>query len=156
MSVYLLLKFFHVLGATVLVGTGAGIAFFMLLASRSGDPRLMAGTARLVVIADWVFTAPAVLLQFVTGIGLMEVTGYAYGSAWFLAALALFLFIGACWLPVVAIQYRLRRIAEAMIDGAPNEALHLWMRRWVALGIPAFCAILLLLWLMVTKPLPVV
>lgn len=156
MSVYLLLKFFHVLGATVLIGTGAGIAFFMLLASRSGDPRLVAGTARLVVIADWVFTAPAVLLQFVTGIALMEVTGYAYDSAWFLAALALFLFIGACWLPVVAIQYRLRRVAEAMIDGAPDEALHLWMRRWVALGIPAFCAILLLLWLMVAKPLPVV
>jgi uncharacterized membrane protein len=156
MNAYLLLKFFHVLGATVLIGTGAGIAFFMLLASRSGDPRLVAGTARLVVIADWVFTTPAVLLQFGTGIALMEVTGYRYGSPWFLAALALFLFIGACWLPVVAIQYRLRRAAAAMVAGAPDGELRKWMGRWTALGIPAFSAILLLLWLMVAKPLSVV
>lgn len=155
MSVYLLLKFLHVLGATVLIGTGAGIAFFMLLASRSGDSRLVAGTARMVVIADWVFTAPAVLLQFATGIWLMEVTGYAYDSAWFLTALALFLFIGACWLPVVVIQYRLRRAAEAMVEGGAGTELRRWMCRWVALGIPAFSAILLLLWLMVAKPLPV-
>ncbi|MCY1547714.1 hypothetical protein D9M68_837840 [compost metagenome] len=156
MSAYLLLKFFHVLGATVLIGTGAGIAFFMLLASRSGDPRLLAGTARLVVIADWVFTAPAVLLQFATGIALMELTGFGYGSPWFLAALSLFLFIGACWLPVVAIQYRLRRVAAEMLDGAPDTELRKWMGRWTALGIPAFSAILLLLWLMVAKPLSVV
>ncbi|MDH4560815.1 DUF2269 domain-containing protein [Pseudomonas sp. BN411] len=156
MSAYLLLKFFHVLGATVLIGTGAGIAFFMLLASRSGDPRLLAGTARLVVIADWVFTAPAVLLQFATGIALMEVTGYSYASPWFLAALALFLFIGACWLPVVVIQYRLRRVADAMVVGAPAVEFQQWMRRWISLGIPAFSAILLLLWLMVAKPLPVI
>lgn len=156
MSAYLLLKFFHVLGATVLIGTGAGIAFFMLLASRSGDSRLVAGTARLVVIADWAFTAPAVLLQFATGIALMEITGYGYGSPWFLAALALFLFIGACWLPVVVIQYRLRRVAHAMVAGEPAIEFHKLMRRWVLLGIPAFSAILLLLWLMVAKPLPVV
>jgi uncharacterized membrane protein len=156
MNAYLLLKFFHVLGATVLIGTGTGIAFFMLLASRSGDPRLVAGTARLVVIADWVFTAPAVLLQFATGIALMEVTGYRYGSSWFLAALALFLFIGACWLPVVVIQYRLRRVADAMVAGAPAAEFQQWMCRWIALGIPAFSAILLLLWLMVAKPLPVI
>ncbi|WP_044871203.1 DUF2269 domain-containing protein [Pseudomonas sp. LFM046] len=156
MSVYLLLKFFHLLGATVLIGTGAGIAFFMLLASRSGDPRVIAGTARMVVIADWVFTAPAVLLQFGTGIALMEVTGYGYASPWFLAALALFLFIGACWLPVVAIQYRLRRAADAMVAGGPDTELRKWMRRWTLLGIPAFSAILVLLWLMLAKPLPVV
>ena len=156
MNAYLLLKFFHVLGATVLIGTGAGIAFFMLLASRSGDPRLLAGTARLVVIADWVFTTPAVLLQFATGIALMEVTGYSYQSPWFLAALALFLFIGACWLPVVVIQYRLRRVADAMVAGAPAAEFQKWMLRWIALGIPAFSAILLLLWLMVAKPLPVI
>lgn len=156
MSAYLLLKYLHVLGATVLIGTGAGIAFFMLLASRSGDPRLVAGTARLVVVADWVFTAPAVLLQFASGVALMEVTGYRYDSPWFVAALVLFLFIGACWLPVVIIQYRLRRSAEAMVAGESDAELRKWMRLWTALGIPAFSAILLLLWLMVAKPLSVV
>lgn len=150
MSAYLLLKFLHVLGAATLIGTGAGIAFFMLLAARSGDRQLVAGTARLVVLADWVFTAPAVLLQFVSGMLLMKVGGYRYDSPWFLAALALFLFIGCCWLPVVAIQYRLRaRAAEPL--GREFQRL---MRLWVGLGIAAFGAILILLWLMIAKPLP--
>ncbi|MEX6502903.1 DUF2269 family protein [Pseudomonas zhanjiangensis] len=150
MSAYLLLKFFHVLGAATLIGSGAGIAFFMLLAARSGDRQLVAGTTRLVVLADWVFTAPAVLLQFVSGLLLMEVGGYRYDSPWFLAALALFLFIGCCWLPVVVIQYRLRARASEPL-GAEFQRL---MRLWIGLGIAAFGAILVLLWLMVAKPLP--
>ena len=36
--VYFLLKFAHIIGATVLLGTGAGIAFFMLLAHMTGNP----------------------------------------------------------------------------------------------------------------------
>jgi uncharacterized membrane protein len=150
MTPYLLLKFLHVLGAATLIGTGAGIAFFMLLAARSGDRQLVAGTARLVVLADWVFTAPAVLVQFATGMLLMEVGGYRYGSPWFLAALALFLFIGCCWLPVVVIQYRLRARATEPL----GEEFKRLMRLWVALGVPAFGAILVLLWLMIAKPLP--
>lgn len=153
MSLYLTLKFLHVLGAATLIGTGAGIAFFMLLSSRSGNRQLIAGTARLVVLADWVFTAPAVVLQFATGMLLMEVSGYSYGSPWFVAALALFLFIGCCWLPVVVIQYRLRAqaaMAESDDLGADFQRL---MRGWIALGIPAFAAILALLWLMIAKPL---
>ncbi len=51
MTEYYVLKFLHVIGATVLLGTGAGIAFFMLLAHRTGDTRLIAGVARIVVIA---------------------------------------------------------------------------------------------------------
>ncbi|SDH03569.1 Uncharacterized membrane protein [Pseudomonas benzenivorans] len=153
MSPYLILKYLHVLGAATLIGTGAGIAFFMLLAARSGNRQLIAGTARLVVIADWVFTAPAVVLQFATGMLLMEVSGYSYGSPWFVAALALFLFIGCCWLPVVVIQYRLR--AQAAMAGSDDLGADFQrlMRGWIALGIPAFAAILALLWLMIAKPL---
>ncbi|AYC31273.1 DUF2269 domain-containing protein [Pseudomonas cavernae] len=153
MSSYLILKYLHVLGATLLIGTGAGIAFFMLLASRSGNRHLIVGTARLVVIADWVFTAPAVVLQFASGMLLMEVTGYRYDSPWFMATLGLFVFIGCCWLPVVVIQYRLR--AHAGVDSQGDDFQRL-MKRWIALGIPAFAAILVLLWLMIAKPLPVV
>lgn len=156
MSTYLILKYLHVLGATALIGTGAGIAFFMLLAARSGNRQLIAGTARLVVIADWVFTAPAVVLQFATGMLLMEVTGYRYASPWFMAALGLFVFIGCCWLPVVVIQYRLRTLAVKAEDGGLGGDFQRLMKFWIALGIPAFTAILALLWLMIAKPLPVV
>jgi uncharacterized membrane protein len=155
MSFYLLCKYLHVLGATTLIGTGAGIAFFMLQATRSGDRQLIAGTARLVVLADWVFTAPAVLLQFVSGLLLMELGGYSYASPWFLTVLALFLFIGCCWLPVVVIQYRLKALAEHAGDSEPGPDFRRLMKIWVALGIPAFSAILLLLWLMIAKPLSI-
>ena len=36
MLLYQALKFVHVIGAAVLLGTGAGIAFFMLLAHLTG------------------------------------------------------------------------------------------------------------------------
>ena len=60
---YFALKFLHVIGAAVLLGTGAGIAFFMLMAHRTGDTAAVAATARIVVIADYVFTATAVVAQ---------------------------------------------------------------------------------------------
>jgi hypothetical protein len=53
----LLLRWFHLIGAAVLLGSGAGIAFFMVMAHRTRDARLIAHTAGTVVIADWLFTA---------------------------------------------------------------------------------------------------
>src|SRR5258705_6295706 len=67
MTLYFLLKYLHVLGAIVILGTGSGIAFFMLMAHRSGDAAFIARTAATVVFADMVFTLTAVLLQPVTG-----------------------------------------------------------------------------------------
>ncbi|PXF31466.1 membrane protein [Pokkaliibacter plantistimulans] len=149
---YLLLKLIHILSATVIAGTGTGIAFFMLMAYRSRDIHAIRVTARLVVLADWLFTTPAVMTQLLTGLALMEVMGIRYTSPWFYGVAALFVFIGLCWLPVVAIQYRLRQLssdAEVLPDG-----FHRLMRWWMALGIPAFAALLVLFWLMVFKPLP--
>ena len=86
---YFILKWLHVLGSTVLLGTGAGIAFFMLMAHRTGDVRVIAGVARIVVIADYVFTATAVVAQPVTGVLLARTTGYSLGEGWILASPAM-------------------------------------------------------------------
>lgn len=157
MDNYLLLKLLHILGATVLAGTGSGIAFFMFMAHRSGNVQALAVTTRHVVLADWLFTAPAVVLQLGTGLLLTRRLGFSLTSPWFLSVLGLFVFIGLCWLPVVAIQYRLRQLAnEALDTGELSADFHHQMRWWTALGIPAFASILLLFWLMVFKPLPLV
>ncbi|GAA3578361.1 DUF2269 family protein [Marinobacter xestospongiae] len=157
MDNYLLLKLVHILSAVVVAGTGTGIAFFMFMANRSGNVAALAVTTRHVVLADWLFTAPAVVTQAVTGVLLMDRLGYAFTSAWFLLVGSLFGFIGLCWLPVIAIQYRLRSLAEqALTTGVPAPGFHRLMRYWTALGIPAFAAIVVLFWLMVFKPLPVV
>lgn len=157
MDNYLLLKLVHIISAVVVAGTGTGIAFFMFMASRTKNPQVIFNTAKIVVIADWVFTAPAVITQFVTGILLMNLLGYSYSSSWFLAVISLFVFIGICWLPVLRIQYKLKDLSEVSLgDNEVGSEFNKMMRYWIALGIPAFIAILVIFWLMVFKPLQVI
>jgi len=154
---YLLLKMIHILSAVVVAGTGTGIAFFMFMASRSSNVTAIAVTARHVVLADWVFTAPAVVLQFVTGVLLMMRLGYSFTSTWFFLVIALFIFIGVCWIPVVLIQYKLKALADSSLNtGVLDPRFKKMMRLWTALGVPAFASILVIFWLMVFKPFPVV
>jgi len=154
---YLILKLLHILSAVVVTGTGAGIAFFMLMANRSNNVMAIAVIARHVVLADWIFTAPAVVVQFVTGVLLMLRLGYSFTSTWFYLVITLFIFVGVCWVPVVIIQYRLRVLADAsLIAGQLDPRFKKMMRAWTALGVPAFAAILVIFWLMVFKPFAVV
>ncbi|HQT54057.1 MAG: DUF2269 domain-containing protein [Phenylobacterium sp.] len=154
MDLYTLLKVAHVVGATVLLGAGAGIAFFMLMAHRTGDPALIAHTARIVVLADTVFTASAVILQPITGAALAHLAGYPLLSGWIGLSLVLYVVTGLCWLPVVWIQIRLRDLAlQAVATGAPlPERYFRLFRLWFVLGFPAFAAVLGIVWLMVAKP----
>jgi uncharacterized membrane protein len=151
---YFMLKFLHVIGATVLLGTGAGIAFFMMMANRTGDAALIAGTARIVVIADFVFTTTAVVAQPVTGMFLAWEAGYSLWDGWIVVSLALYVFTGLFWLPVVWMQARLRSLArEAAAAGQPlPPAYHRLFRWWFAFGFPAFAAVLAIFWLMITRP----
>jgi uncharacterized membrane protein len=154
MTAYYLLKWLHVIGATVLLGTGAGIAFFMLMAHRTGDVRVIAGVARIVVIADYVFTATAVVAQPVTGVLLARWVGYELTEGWILASIALYLFTGAFWLPVVWMQSRIRDLAAgaAAAGGPLPDEYHRLFRRWFAFGFPAFTAVLAIFWLMIARP----
>lgn len=150
----LLLRWLHVIGACVLLGTGAGIAFFMLMAHRTGQPALIAHTARTVVIADWVFTASAVAIQPVTGYLLARAMGWDMSEGWIVASLLLYLVAGAFWIPVVWMQKRMRDLASAAADAnAPlPEAYHKLYRLWFACGFPAFFAVLAIVWLMLARP----
>jgi uncharacterized membrane protein len=154
MTSYLIFKYLHVIGATVLLGTGAGIAFFMLLAHRTGDARVIAAVARIVVIADFLFTATAVVAQPVTGWLLARETGYALTEGWIMLSIIFYVVTGAFWLPVVWMQARMRDLArEAAETGAPLPPLyHRLYRRWFAFGVPAFAAVLAIFWLMIARP----
>ena len=150
----LILRWLHVIGACVLLGTGAGIAFFMMMAHRTGDTALIAGTARIVVFADMVFTATAVVAQPLTGWLLARETGWAMTEGWIVASLGLYVLAGLCWLPVLRLQITLRDLAA---DAARNATAlparyHRLYRCWFALGIPAFTAVLAILWLMIARP----
>ena len=151
---YWLLKYAHVIGAAVLLGTGAGIAFFMLRAHRTGDAAVIAGVARIVVTADFIFTASAVVVQPVTGVALARLLGYPIFDGWIAVSLLLYAVTGAFWLPVVWMQLRMRDLAAAAVrDGAPlPREYHRLFRWWFAFGFPAFAAVLGIFWLMITRP----
>jgi uncharacterized membrane protein len=151
MSAYLALRLVHILSATLLFGTGLGTAFFMHRAWRSGDPAVLRHTARQVVLADWCFTLPSVIVQPVTGVWLMHAVGYRFDSVWFAAVSSLYLLAGAAWVAVVRIQYRVRGLSEeGCMQAQPRiDAL---MRTWSALGAFAFSAVLVIFALMVFRP----
>jgi uncharacterized membrane protein len=151
---YLILKYLHVIGATVLLGTGAGIAFFMLRAHQSGDARTIAAVAKIVVLADFVFTATAVVAQPITGLLLADEAGYSLAEGWIVLSVILYVFTGLFWLPVVWMQMRMRALAEAAAttDGILPEAYHRLFRTWFLFGFPAFAAVLAIFWLMIARP----
>ncbi len=152
--IYLVLKYLHVLGGTVILGTGSGIAFFMLMAHLSGDSFYVARTARTVVLADYIFTATAVVAQPVTGYLLAREVGYALTDGWIVASLVLYVVAGVFWLPVVWMQRRMRDLAEmAATKGMPLPAeYHRLFRLWFAFGFPGFGAVMAIVWLMIAKP----
>jgi uncharacterized membrane protein len=156
---YFVLKYLHVIGASVLLGTGAGIAFFMLVAHRSGDARTVAAVARIVVIADYLFTATAVVLQPITGAALVWLVGYSFGETWIVLSLILYVITGLFWLPVVGMQIRMRNLAAAAArDGQPlPPEYHRIFRKWFAFGFPAFASVMVVFWLMIARPsLPII
>ncbi|RWM29514.1 DUF2269 domain-containing protein [Mesorhizobium sp.] len=149
-----ILRWLHVIGATVLFGTGAGIAFFLLMAQRTGKPEIVAHVAGTVVIADAIFTATAVVVQPITGALLAREMGWPLSQGWIVLSLLLYAVAGAFWLPVVWIQMRIRNLARwAVREGAPlpDEEKRLF-RIWFTFGFPAFGAVVAILWLMVTRP----
>jgi uncharacterized membrane protein len=151
---YFFLKYLHVIGAAVLLGTGAGIAFFMLAAHLRGDPAVIAGVARIVVLADFVFTATAVVAQPITGVALAYNVGYSLSDGWIVLSLLLYVVTGAFWLPVVWMQAQMRDLALAAVrDGTPLPArYHQLFWTWFAFGFPAFAAVLGIFWLMISRP----
>lgn len=149
-----ILRWLHVVGATVLLGTGAGIAFFMVMAHRTRDAGLIAHVAGTVVIADWIFTASAVIIQPITGVLLALEVGWPLSEPWVLISIALYGVTGAFWLPVVWIQHQLRYLAhEADQTGAPlPERYYRLYKVWFAFGFPAFLSVMAILWLMIARP----
>lgn len=151
---YAILKFLHVFGAVVLLGTGIGIAFFMLMAHRTRDAGHVYRTAATVVLADFIFTATAVVAQPITGVLLARELGWPLTQGWLLLSLVLYVVAGLFWLPVVWMQMRMRDLAKAALQKGmplPQDYDRLF-RLWFAFGFPGFGSVAAILWLMTIKP----
>jgi len=158
MDAFELAKYLHILSSTVLFGTGIGTAFQMVCAMNRGTAEAVHSTASAVVLADWLFTTPAGVIQPLTGLWLVHLTGHPLTAPWLLAAYALYALAFLCWAPVVVLQLRIRDLAaQALRDNRPlpDQARRLY-RLWFVLGWPAFTALVAIFWLMVTRPDPLI
>ena len=151
---YVLVKWVHIISSTLLFGTGLGSAFYMFFASRTRDVRVIATVVRYVVIADWVFTTPTVILQPLSGFYLLHLMGLPLTTPWILWSVALFLLAGAAWLPVVWMQIRMRDLAllAASTNSSIPPSYWRYLRLWVCLGVVAFVSLMVVFYLMVAKP----
>ena len=151
---YLILKWIHILSATILFGTGLGSAFYKWSADRTGNKQTIADTNRLVVFADWIFTTPTVIVQPITGIWLATLRDYALTDTWLLITYLLYSIAGVCWLRVVWLQIRMRDISKAFdTDNIVEDVLyHRYRQQWFWLGVPAFIAMIGIYYLMVSRP----
>ncbi len=155
MSSYFILKAIHIAGAAVLFGTGLGIVFFKWITDRTGNMSAIRVVSEKVVLADWLFTLPAIIVQALTGWALARLMGYPLWHGWLAWSIALFLLAGACWIPVVWLQIRMRDLART----SEREGQQLvpagygaYARLWFWLGVPAFAAVMVIFWIMVAKP----
>lgn len=151
---YLTLKWLHILSAIVLFGTGLGSAFYKFMTDRRGDVGAIAVVNRIVVLADWLFTTPAIIIQPLSGLAMLHLFNMPLSAPWVLWSFVLYFLAGACWLPVVWLQIRMRALAEAaQQQQTPLPALYWrYARIWFWLGVPAFLAMVAVVALMVFKP----
>ncbi|MFT3734432.1 MAG: DUF2269 domain-containing protein [Rhodocyclaceae bacterium] len=154
MNSYLVVKYLHVISSVVLIGTGFGSAFYLFCANRFGDTASKLFVGRFVVLADWIFTTPAVIVQPLSGLWLMREVGWTLSTPWIAAGLALYVFVGLCWLPVVVLQIRMHKLARQAhetVSPLPSayQRMALW---WEGLGYCGFAGAMLIFWVMVTKP----
>ena len=153
MNTYLLLKWIHILSSVLLVGVGFGSAFYLFFINRTRNVAAIAAVSKLVVKADYWFTAPAILIQPITGLAMVAMAGYSYTEAWLLGTYALFILAGMCWLPVVWIQIQMAKIAADNIKNVElPENYWRYTRIWQRLGMIAFPSMLIVYALMVFKP----
>ncbi|MYM91092.1 DUF2269 family protein [Rugamonas sp. FT82W] len=151
---YLAIKWLHILSATLMFGTGFGTAFYMFFVNRSGNVQAMAVVTRLVAKADWWFTTPAVIIQPLSGLWMVHLAGFPLTATWIVWSMALYLLAGACWLPVVWLQLRMRDMAVHAARSGETLPARYWRyeKIWTVLGFPAFAGLLVVYWLMVHKP----
>ena len=152
---FLIIKWIHILSSTLLFGTGLGSAFYKYMADKSHNVQTIAHTNKYVVLADWLFTTPTIIVQPITGIMMVFIAGYSITDSWLLLSIALYIIAGACWLPVVILQIKMRDLSNtaAVTQSAIPPLYWKYAAVWFWLGVPAFISMVTVFFLMTNKPI---
>ncbi|MCR8827594.1 DUF2269 family protein [Pseudosulfitobacter koreensis] len=150
MDAYLTAKWLHILSSTVLFGTSIGTAFHMVWAMRSDNPQVIHRTVSGALMAALLCTAPAWLIQPATGLWLIHLQGYPPTEAWLTLTYALYALAFIAWVPAIGLQFRIRSLTDSTTS-VPLQARRAY-RICIALGCPAFLALVAIFWLMIHRP----
>jgi uncharacterized membrane protein len=126
----------HIISVIGLLGIGGGSAFYKFMADRSKNLEVIVHTNKMVVLADWLFTTPAVVAQPITGVMLVKLMGYSFDTWWLLLSVNIYVFSIVLWLLAVWLQVLMKRMAmkaqKASISlGADYYRL---VNYWIGLG----------------------
>lgn len=149
-----LLKALHVLSATIFFGAGLMSAFWKFRGDLSGDVRVVAWAQRQVVLADWIFSVPSAVISPLTGLALVELYGLPWSTPWVVISIAGFAAAALLWLPAAWIQLELRRLTAECVRSGESlpQRFRTLNRVWLALGVPAFAATVVVIYAMTAKP----
>jgi uncharacterized membrane protein len=151
----LAIKFIHVLFAAAMFGTWIGIAGFMLLAYRSGNPSVVALVAQFAVRIELFVVAAALALQPISGFPLAWAIGLTpLNEFWIDVSLVLYVSVVAIWLVSLRIEIRLRNLARqaALSRGTLADDYPRLFRIWFALAAFLLAAMVAIILLMVWQP----
>lgn len=153
---YLSLKYIHVIAAIFLFGFGMGSYLYLIAASRTANPQVIAHVARMVVRFDTWITTPAGFIQIVTGYLLVRLAGLPLTTEWILTSLIIFLCVGSLWLPVLVLQKRLHMMALSAVEAGVglDEGYRSVYRKWFWMGVFGFLGMFVIVMIMVTKMTP--
>lgn len=149
MSVYLILKFIHVLSAIVAVGTNATYGVWMALGG--AQPQSLRAILQGVRVLDNRIANPAYGVLLITGLVLLEAGRLPLATPWVVAALILF--VAGVLLGVLGYSPALRGQIQALESGGPqSEVYRLASNRGRAIGLLFMALVLIIIFLMVVKP----
>lgn len=154
-AIYQALVYAHILGVILLAGNITITAFWKVLADMSRNPVLIAYACRAVIIADWLFTLPGIVLLLTGGIGVSLMGQWPlFEASWLTWSVFWFVVSGLLWLGLlIPLQIRQHRAAKLFLEtGIIPDTYWRDARAWITIGLIATVPLLIILYLMVAKP----
>ncbi len=150
-----ILIFIHILGAVLFLGNIITAAFWKIVAEYRRDLQGIYNTARNVMVADFVFTLPGIVMLLVTGHILMVRMGLSLTRlSWVSVAYGIFIFSAILWTGILLPSQRkmIRQAKESIATGQLTAGYQRASMIWNVFGTVATLLPIVVLYLMVVKP----
>ncbi|MDQ0115862.1 DUF2269 family protein [Paenibacillus harenae] len=144
----------HLLGVLLMAGNIITAAFWKIRADLAGNPIVIHQAAKNVMIADYAFTIPGLVMIIVSGGAMASESGVTWtGINWLTLSLILLSVTGIIWLAILIPLQRkmIRSSADGIKTGTISAEYRRASRQWAIYGVAATLLPIIILYLMVMK-----